>query len=487
MESRLGFTCLWGWAFLLLFLSAPVVAEKVKLDPSNWGHSGGDECVSCHKKASAGVVTEWQQSAHAEAGVNCMDCHQAKSEEIDAFEHEGQIIATIVSPTDCGRCHDREFSEHKGSVHSEAVALGNADRSVLGDNLAGPALTTSGCDQCHGSVVKVKGDGTLDPATWPNSGIGRINPDGSKGSCSACHGRHRFSKAQARQPIACARCHASPKSPDQAVFDSSKHGMAYQAHIGDMNLDSDSWSAGKDYSAAPTCVTCHMGAAGKVAATHDVGMRSAWGLYGPVSERQHLVMFEDGDKREWPVSADAPKRGAEMQKLDGNPGTVKFVATPDRRRQVMSAVCRECHSKSFANGFMDQFDQLVELFNTKFGAPSQAIMQSLYQQGLLTPAPFDEPIEFIYWDLWHEHGAAARHGAAMASPDHSAFAGMYAVARSFYGEFLPQVRAVAGVGAVDLIQQHVLSQPAHNWLGQPDQASAVLGSLPDATGERRDE
>ncbi|MEJ2453180.1 MAG: multiheme c-type cytochrome [Candidatus Thiodiazotropha sp.] len=44
----------------------------------------------------------------------------------------------------------------------------------------------------------------------PNSGIGRINPDSSKGSCSACHGHHAFSKAQAREPSACIRCHAGP-------------------------------------------------------------------------------------------------------------------------------------------------------------------------------------------------------------------------------------------------------------------------------------
>ncbi len=28
--------------------------------------------------------------------------------------------------------------------------------------------------------------------------IGRINPDGSRGSCSACHTRHSFSIAQER-------------------------------------------------------------------------------------------------------------------------------------------------------------------------------------------------------------------------------------------------------------------------------------------------
>ncbi len=55
------------------------------------------------------------------------------------------------------------------------------------------AAAVSGCWQCHGSEVKVLPGGKLDPATWPNTGIGRINPDGSEGSCSACHSRHSFS------------------------------------------------------------------------------------------------------------------------------------------------------------------------------------------------------------------------------------------------------------------------------------------------------
>jgi hypothetical protein len=32
-----------------------------------------------------------------------------------------------------------------------------------------------------------------DPATRPNTGIGRITPDGCEGSCAACHARHDFS------------------------------------------------------------------------------------------------------------------------------------------------------------------------------------------------------------------------------------------------------------------------------------------------------
>ncbi len=279
---------------LLLLAASAAYAVKVQLDPSNWGHEAGEACVSCHTKASAGLTAQWQDSAHAAAGVNCMDCHQADKSEPDAIEHEGSVIATIVSPKDCGRCHTAELEEQQGSVHAEAHAI-IADRvPALAHNVTGPEMQAAGCDQCHGSRVKVKGDGTLDPDTWPNSGIGRINPDGSKGSCSSCHGRHLFSKAQAREPEACVRCHSGPDSPDKEIFEASKHGMIYATQRDQMNLGAEQWVAGKDYTAAPTCVTCHMGAAGKLPSTHDVGLRNAWSLNTPVSEQQYLVVLEDG-------------------------------------------------------------------------------------------------------------------------------------------------------------------------------------------------
>jgi hypothetical protein len=251
--------------------------------------------------------------------------------------------------------------------------------------------------------------------------------------------------------------------------------MAYDARRGEMNLDSDAWVAGKDYAAAPTCVTCHMGAAGKLPATHDVGMRNAWSLNTPVSARQHLVLFEDGDKLELPESVPPPRRGTEMVKADGSSGVVKVVATPERRRQAMGMVCLECHGKGFTAAFMTQFDAVVELFNDKFGAPARAIMTDLYRDGLLTPAPFDEPIEFTYWELWHDEGARARHGAAMASPNHAWWEGMYVVGRNFYGRFLPQVRALAGERAGDLLDAHLSSAQGHAWLSRPEATNPILG------------
>ncbi|WP_052348280.1 multiheme c-type cytochrome [Imhoffiella purpurea] len=458
-----------------MLFSGPIAAEKVKLDPANWGHEAGADCVSCHAKASAGLTGQWRSSAHREAGVNCMDCHRAERSDPDAIEHEGQIIATIVSPRDCGRCHTKEFEEQQGSVHAEAFALIETRLPALADNVGGPAMRIASCDQCHGSRVKVLGDGSLDTATWPNSGIGRINPDGSKGSCSACHGRHGFSKAQAREPDACVRCHSGPDSPDKEIFEASKHGMIYAARKDAMNLTADTWVAGRDYTAAPTCVTCHMGGAGKLPPSHDVGMRNVWSLNAPVSERQYLVLLEDGSKMELPSTAQVPRRGSELARADGRVAKVKVVVTPERRRQAMSMVCLECHGKGFTRGFMDQFDGVVELFNDKFGIPAKRIMARLYAEGLLTPTPFDEPIEFAYWELWHDEGARARHGAAMMSPNHAWWEGMYRVGRNFYSDFLIQARAAAGPRSAELVDSVLEGLSAHAWLADPDRPSPILG------------
>ncbi|MFE8032417.1 multiheme c-type cytochrome [Thiohalocapsa marina] len=461
----------------ILVLACPVWAAKVKLDPSHWGHPAGSACVSCHTKSSAGLTQQWQSGAHAEAGVNCMDCHQAERSDVDAIEHEGQTIATIVSPKDCGRCHVKEFTEQQGSVHAEAYAIIEDRVPALAHNIGGVPMQGASCDQCHGSRVKVRGDGTLDPATWPNSGIGRINPDGSKGSCSSCHGRHRFSKAQAREPSACVRCHSGPDSPDKEIFEASKHGMIYAAHRDEMNLDAAEWVAGRDYTAAPTCVTCHMGAAGKLPSTHDVGLRNVWSLNTPVSKRQLLVMFEDGHKLEIPADVPAPRRGTELTRVDGTVGVVKAVVPPERRRQAMSLVCVECHGKGFTDSFMSQFDSVVELYNAKFGEPARAIMDNLYREGLLTLTPFDEPIEFVYWELWHDEGARARHGVSMMSPNHAWWEGMYLVGRNFYARFLVAARALAGEQADALVDSVLSASEHHRWLDDPDQASAILGFM----------
>lgn len=440
---------------LATLLTFPVYAVKVTLDPANWGLAQGKSCISCHQKSSAGLTHQWQQSAHAQAKVNCFDCHQADAGDADAFEHEGEVIATIVSPKDCGRCHQTETQEATASTHNKALLHLEQKFPKLAQKNDGQGLKQAGCTDCHGTRVTVKADGTIAPDSWPNTGIGRINPDGSIGSCSACHGRHSFSKAQARDPQACAWCHSGSESPDTESYASSKHGMLYQSHRADMNLDSEQWVTGKDYAAAPTCVTCHMSAAPGIKSSHDVGMRSAWELSTPISEKQSLVIFADGDRREVAESEPAPKRGAALAKVDGSMAKVKAVASPKRRRQIMSKVCIECHSKGFTQGFMRNFDNFVKHYNEKYAKPAAAIMQDLYAQGKLTPEKLDEPLEQHYWQLWHDDGIRARHGAAMASPTQAWTEGMHRVAKRFNGDWTTQLKALVGEQeALRLLQKY---------------------------------
>jgi len=189
-------------------------------------------------------------------------------------------------------------------------------------------------------------------------------------------------------------------------------------------------------------------------------------------------VLEDGAKLELPAGGKPPKRGSEITKADGSIGKVKVVATPDRRRKIMNLVCLECHSKGFTEGFMTQFDNVVELYNAKFGVPAEAIMAGLYEQGLLTPLPFDEPLEFTYWELWHDEGARARHGASMASPNHAWWEGMYLVGRNFYSRFLPEARAVAGERAPELVDAQLADGGRHAWLSQPQATNPILGYVP---------
>jgi hypothetical protein len=154
----------------------------------------------------------------------------------------------------------------------------------------------------------------------------------------------------------------------------------------------------------------------------------------------------------------------------------------------MSLVCQECHGKAFTESFMDQFDSVVELFNDKFAIPARAIMGELYDRGLLTRTPFDEPIELTYWELWHDEGARARHGASMASANHAWWEGMYVVGRNFYGRFLPEARALAGDQAAAVVDAHLTGE-GHRWLADGSQSSTILGfptpvPTPDADAEQ---
>ena len=402
----------------------------------DWGDPAGAVCTTCHRETSPGLWQEWNASQHGQRGVNCLDCHKAEENDVDGFNHYGQRISIIVTPKDCSTCHTTEFEQMDGSHHSHGGRILASLDNLLGEVVGGPAAVNVGCRQCHGSKIEIGDDGKPSPGSWPNTGIGRINPDGTEGSCTACHGRHRFSKAQARTPDTCGKCHVGPDHPQIEVYNESKHGIIYRAKVDEMNLESDKWEAGIDYSAAPTCATCHMSRGGGEEPTHHVGDRISWNLRAPISKKINLVKFADGSEKTI-VGADAklPEVGAEM---DGK--KVETVLSWRDRRGKMQAVCTACHSEGMVVGFYKQFDDLVHLYNDKFAEPIKAMMDELKDNGYISAAPFDDKIEWTWWEIWHHEGRRARHGASMSGPDYAWWHGIYDVAKHTYMKFIPELK-----------------------------------------------
>ena len=430
------------------------------------------ESIQGHKRQNPSIYEQWGDSKHFRGNVGCFECHSADSGEPDAYDHYGFSIAIIVSPKDCARCHSKEVEEFSASRHSKAARILGSLDNVLAEVVEGnmgmrtpgfprgvAASAVSGCWQCHGSEIKVLPGGRLDAATWPNTGIGRINPDGSEGSCAACHSRHEFSVAQARYPDTCGKCHMGPDHPQKEIYEESKHGIAFFANVDKMQMDSPKWIVGEDYSAAPTCATCHMSATNKQPVTHDVGMRISWNNRPVMSIRPEVAdakMNLPGQHVPWEV-----------------------------RRANMKDVCLNCHDTMWVDNFYTQYDNLIELYNEKFARPGSQLYS--LAKPLLKPVAFGNKLDFIWFELWHHEGRRARHGVSMMGPDYTQWHGMYEVAKNFYTEFIPELEELvekklrsedpATVRAAEALQaklEQVLTSDDHAWfLGQmnPEEAA----------------
>ena len=410
-----------------LFISGYAVGS-VSEKPSEFS-AETKECVACHKKANPGIVQQWGASKHYRAKVGCYECHAADEGDVDAFIHDEKKvkkhISIIVSPKDCASCHAKEVRETDESHHAKAgrimasldnllaeVVEGNSSMVTEGFPDGNSAAAVAGCWQCHGSEVKVLEDGRLDPATWPNTGIGRINPDGSKGACSSCHARHEFSVAQAREPLTCGKCHMGPDHPQREIYEESKHGIQYYANKHKMNIDNPKWVPGEDYFTGPTCSTCHMGATRNQDVNHNVGLRISWNNRPPISVRPEVT--------------------------DKKMGSPSAAVGWEERRDSMKDVCSTCHTADYVDAFYIQYDGVVELYGNKFAKPAKELVT--LAKPLLKPAKFSNHLDWIWFELWHHEGRRMRMGASMMAPDVTHWEGSYEVAKHFYNKFLDEIK-----------------------------------------------
>lgn len=496
----------------------------------HWEPKAADSCVKCHADVvSPGAVEQWHASKHAQMGVSCTACHGASKTDADSWLHKGNYISSIVTPGDCAKCHNQQTTEFMSSHHSTAsLFIGSLD-NYLGAFVEGHQATVSGCKQCHGSRLKIskhftdgsefkldmedvssralnklkeqgkdpmlakddfrdemkkivaeefkpfenkelkpEGAGiTIDKDTWPNSGMGRINADGSMGSCNACHGRHNFSKALARQPDNCGKCHMGPDHPQIEIYNESKHGIAFRNRLSDMKLDHPQWIVGKDYSAAPTCATCHMSATRTQPVTHDVGLRISYTLRPIVSKlttSHSAVLDELGEVK-------------------------KITLSPEEKRKRMQEVCSACHGPTHIKNFYAQYDALVALYNGKFAQPATKIMDYIKAHNYIdTKIPFGSDIEWKFYELWHHEGRRMRMGASMMGPDYTQWHGAFEVARNFYFHFLPLAKEIAEKHNDEELKKLIaseLSTPDHQWMNglSGDQRKQMLDFYQKRYGE----
>jgi formate-dependent nitrite reductase cytochrome c552 subunit len=452
--------------FIPLFTIVGIASKELPSELSE----ASKECIECHSEDSPSIYQQWGRSKHFRANVGCYECHQANKDDVDAFEHADRWISIIVSPGDCAVCHAKEVEEYTNSHHSKGARIMGSLDNILAEVVEGnrgfktegfpegiSAAAVNGCWQCHGSQVKVLKDGSLDPATWPNTGIGRINPDGTEGSCSACHQRHRFSVALARQPENCGKCHMGPDHPQIEIYQESKHGIAYYAFKDEMNLESPKWIVGEDYSAAPTCATCHMSATKDLPVTHNVGLRIKWNNRPAVS-----ILAHETDEK-W--------------------GLKSAAITGEMRKKNMKKVCLSCHNENFADNFYVQYEGLLDLYHVKFAYPGQKLYEKATEVLKFVKgdeyASFAQAIDYTWFEIWHHEGRRARHGASMQGPDYTHWHGTYELAKHWYGKFIPELREIIEWGkaenATDLAEdleellEDVLNDPNHRWsIGKED-------------------
>lgn len=348
------------------------------------------KCASCHLRETSAVVREYEWSQHAVNGVNCLHCHQPVEGQ-EPRDHRGFTIAARLTSKNCAQCHKTEYDQYERSRHaapSWAAVNGPEDMTpeqrAIGERfhsgwverppmaiglLQGESAIVSGCNACHS--------------------IGRPNADGSFGTCTNCHGRHFASVQLAREPATCGQCHMGPDHSQIEIYEESKHGVLFVAQRARFDLTVPPKELTTAAMPVPTCSTCHMSGLEGMKMTHDTTERLSYFLFAPISEER--------------------PNGA-------------------RSRLEMKEICQKCHAYTHVDRVYQEADRVLADTNAKVQAGVD-VVKALRAEGLLTPEPFDEPIEFTEFDMWHYYGRTAKHGAYMGGADMVQWHGNYELLR----------------------------------------------------------
>ena len=448
-----------------------------------WGaplSEDSEACLDCHVTATPGIAAGWKKGRMArvtpEAAmknplserrisvgsppektakvvVGCAECHTMNPEKHkDTFDHNGYSVHVVVTPGDCAACHPKEVAQYGQNLMSHAYGnlQGNSLYRSLADATNGlqtfkqmkithaksdPQMDADACLYCHGTKVEVKGlktrdtpDGEMDfPVLtgWPNRGVGRINPDGTKGSCTSCHTRHEFSMAMARKPYTCSECHKGPDVPAYKVYSVSKHGNVFASMGNQWHYDTVPWILGKDFT-APTCAVCHISGVvteeGDVLAerTHQMNDRLPLRLFGliyahpsPISPDTTVIRNAQG----LPLPTE----------LTGAPASKYLIDAKEqgKRLKTMETICLACHGREWVDGHFARLNRTVQYTNT-MTLTATKIMLAAWEKGFAKgPAQkdslFNEAIEKMWVEQWLFYANTTRLASAMTGADYGVF------------------------------------------------------------------
>jgi hydroxylamine dehydrogenase len=169
------------------------------------------------------------------------------------------------------------------------------------------------------------------------------------------------------------------------IYEESKHGVLFQAQEHLLNLDAPPKTLTTRDMFVPTCATCHMSGINGLGVTHEPSERLSFYLANAISEKRP-----------------------------------QYVAAQTK----MKLVCSQCHTSATIDRVYGQAEQVVQSTNLRVHA-AQEIVNGLRKDGVLTGPPFSQPIDFVYFDLWHYDGRTSKHGAFMGGADFVQWHGNY--------------------------------------------------------------
>ena len=279
-----------------------------------------EDCIECHKKETPAAVDQWQTSSHAPA-IGCSACHGSDHEAI--LKGDAPVVAKI-----CGRCHEEAYHEHISSKHGMGLHSGWGCTRKL------DSRDPRECRFCHE-------EGSTQPKTKVQCArfLAQTSEMGSLGcnrchqvenSCASCHTNHITDLAAVRGPESCATCHMGPDHPQWEMWQTSRHGVLFEA-LGE--------------TAGPTCQRCHM------------------------PKGSHNVSY-----------------GITMSPAMVQESSERFAIY----REEMVGICMQCHARSFAERELKSGDVILAQ-SQELIREAEAVIRDLADRDLLVPSLQNRP------------------------------------------------------------------------------------------------